>query len=193
MIEVAGLLLAGGRSMRMGTEKATLHWHGIPLWQRQAQVLRDAGAGQVWVSARTAPEWWPGKWLADAVEGAGPLGGLAAGLAEAAKSPQGYAHVLALAVDMPGMTAAYLRQLAARAKRGTGAAARVGGWFEGLAAIYPVEAAEVVLRRAASRDRSLQGLLRELHETGRMDILDEDESRPEFINLNRREDLPGVA
>ncbi len=35
-----GLILAGGKSSRMGTEKALLDWHGQPLYQKQIALIR---------------------------------------------------------------------------------------------------------------------------------------------------------
>ena len=44
------LLLAGGRSERMGRDKALLEIAGEPLWKRQVERLVAAGAAEVVVS-----------------------------------------------------------------------------------------------------------------------------------------------
>lgn len=100
MRPLSGIVLAGGRSSRMGRDKAALMLDGATLLDRATALLRAAGAGQVHVSGAR-----PGG-IADAVDGRGPLGGLATVLRAC---PDG--DVLVLPVDMPGLTAADLASL----------------------------------------------------------------------------------
>lgn len=48
-----GVVLAGGRSSRMGSDKALLKWRGRTLLEHSVQLLRDAGASQILVSGRS--------------------------------------------------------------------------------------------------------------------------------------------
>lgn len=67
------VLLAGGRSTRMGTDKALLHWGGTTLLQHMHDCLRAAGATQVLVSGHR-----PGLGgVPDRQPGTGPMGALA--------------------------------------------------------------------------------------------------------------------
>jgi molybdenum cofactor guanylyltransferase len=75
----AGVVLAGGRSTRMGRPKAALEWHGSTLLHRVAGIVGRAVDGPV-VVVRA-----PDQELDDAREGRGPLQGLAAGLAAVAE------------------------------------------------------------------------------------------------------------
>lgn len=105
-----GIVLAGGRSTRMGRgrDKALLPWQGRPLIERQIAVLRAAGADPVHVSGnRPAYDGIP-----DAIPGAGPLSGLAS---VAAICPD--AELLVIPVDMPRLSAALLRRLRGDARR----------------------------------------------------------------------------
>ena len=81
----AGIVLAGGRSSRMGTSKAALEWHGSTLLRRVSGIVGRAVSGPVVVvraPGQSLPELGPGVEVAeDPVEGRGPLQGLAAGLA----------------------------------------------------------------------------------------------------------------
>ena len=81
----AGIVLAGGRSSRMGTPKAALEWHGSTLLRRVSGIVGRAVSGPVVVvraPGQPLPELGPGVEVAeDPVEGRGPLQGLAAGLA----------------------------------------------------------------------------------------------------------------
>ena len=80
----AGIVLAGGRSSRMGSPKAALEWHGSTLLRRVTGVVARAVDGPVVVvraPGQTLPELPPGiEVVEDPREGLGPLQGLAAGL-----------------------------------------------------------------------------------------------------------------
>lgn len=85
----AGVVLAGGRSSRMGTPKACLEWHGSTLLYRTAALLRRTVDGPVVVvvgadggEAWELPALPAGVLVArDPAPGLGPLQGIAAGLA----------------------------------------------------------------------------------------------------------------
>src|SRR5215212_10189490 len=85
MAAAAGIVLAGGRSSRMGTPKATLEWHGSTLLRRVTGIVARATGGPV-VVVRAPGQDLPAlpkgvEVTEDAEEGRGPLQGLAAGLA----------------------------------------------------------------------------------------------------------------
>ncbi len=104
----SAVLLAGGRSTRMKQDKALLHWHGQDLWQAQLHKLQSLGASSVLLSCRSEQPLFPG----DGVEimhdpvgvDDGPLGAITRCL-EHVQRP-----LLVLAVDMPWMNAAFLRE-----------------------------------------------------------------------------------
>lgn len=118
MPEVTGIVLAGGRSSRMGREKASLVLGGETLLQRTVSALsavageivivRAPGAALPAVEARC-----PVRYADDPVEGEGPLVGMAAGL-EAARAP----IAIVVGVDMPFLQPALLRLLAERVAAG---------------------------------------------------------------------------
>jgi molybdopterin-guanine dinucleotide biosynthesis protein A len=85
-MERGAIVLAGGRSTRMGSPKALLDWHGAPLLAHVVAVVRRAlGTGPVIVVRAPGQELpaLPGAVAVvdDEVEGRGPLQGLGAGLA----------------------------------------------------------------------------------------------------------------
>jgi molybdopterin-guanine dinucleotide biosynthesis protein A len=85
MAQSAAIVLAGGKSSRMGSPKAALEWHGSTLLRRVAGIVARSVDGPVVVVSA------PGQALpaldgavevvSDEREGRGPLQGLAAGLA----------------------------------------------------------------------------------------------------------------
>ncbi len=97
-----GVVLAGGRSSRMGTDKAGLSWHGRPLLEHMHGLLEQAGAARILVSGPYAgPDGMP-----DRETGLGPLGGL---LTLAQTQADGI--YLLVPVDMPLLTASMLQRL----------------------------------------------------------------------------------
>ncbi|WP_420426340.1 molybdenum cofactor guanylyltransferase [Algiphilus sp.] len=111
-----GVVLAGGKSTRMGRDKALLEVAGRRLLDRAVDLLRQAGAGSIVVSGHRPPyDSVPDHWV-----GRGPLGGLASVLRARPLAP-GRALIV-LPVDAPGLCASDLRRLI-DSVRGQGAAA----------------------------------------------------------------------
>lgn len=95
-MEVAGFVLAGGRSTRMGRDKAQLPWNGATLVEHVASIVRQA-VGNVTIIGKGA----------DLIPDCGPLGGLLTALSGTAAD-----RALIVACDMPNLTPALLRDLA---------------------------------------------------------------------------------
>ena len=106
----AGIVLAGGRSSRMGTAKATLEWHGSTLLRHVTGVVGRAVDGVLIVvraPGQVLPELDPRVVLCDDIEeGRGPMQGLAVGLAAAAKHSQ---TAFVCSTDLPFLHAAFVR------------------------------------------------------------------------------------
>lgn len=118
MAEQAGVVLAGGRSSRMGTPKADLEWHGSTLLRRVCQVVARGVAGPVFVvkaPGQQLPDLDAGvRVLEDAAEGLGPLQGLAVGLAGSAGVAE---TVFACSTDLPFLHVAFVRAVMGRFAR----------------------------------------------------------------------------
>lgn len=109
MSGAAGVVLAGGRSRRMGTDKAALHHHGSSLLTHVLDALAGALDGPlVVVGAAGDPRELPPEtarrpWRArcavatDPVAGRGPLQGLATGL----RAVEQAGSAVVVAVDLP--------------------------------------------------------------------------------------------
>jgi len=104
--DVTALILAGGKSKRMGTDKARLTIDGETFAQRLASELGTTFP--VMLSTATVDDYpdWQGDQVADRYKDVGPLGGIHAGLSQC-----GTAYVFAVSCDAPGVTAALGRYL----------------------------------------------------------------------------------
>ena len=182
---ISAALIAGGRSVRMGRDKCLVEIDGMPLWKRQFAVLSKLSA-EIMIVAPERPAWCPptAHWVPDRVPNSGPLAGLEAALAA---SP--HARLLVLAVDLPGMTSAYLESLAAQATDTCGAVPVIDGLFQPLSAIYPRTSLPTVTRHLAEPDKSMQRLVRTLVAGGTMKCIFVSETElPHFRNLNSPQD-----
>jgi molybdopterin-guanine dinucleotide biosynthesis protein A len=185
-------LLAGGKSSRMGRDKAALIVEGVPLWQRQLDVLRKTGPAALCISGPLdgAYAGADAKIMADATAGQGPLGGLATVLL-ASENP----WVLVLAVDLPFMRGEYLRQLVTRAEQtGRGVVpVHFDGRPEPLAAVYPRSAGALAGEFLFAGERRLAAWVARLEAIGALSRLPIVEAeRGWFANWNRPEDMrPG--
>jgi len=100
--EVGGYVLAGGKSSRMGRDKALLVLAGKPLILRAVQKLQRV-CKEVHVLSASSQLGLYAPLVQDRIEGCGPLGGIDAGL--------GHSHFdwsLFIPVDMPFFPSAFL-------------------------------------------------------------------------------------
>jgi len=139
-MNLGAVILAGGKSSRMGQDKAWLEIGGQTLLARQIELAHECGAEEVFISGRRDKDYsqFACPVLYDRWAETGPLAGIRRALEETASS-----HLLVLAVDMPGLTPVVLRNLAKPRRDGRGRIPRIGGRIEPLAAIYPKSAANL--------------------------------------------------
>ncbi len=185
------MLLAGGESRRMGKDKATILIRGTPLWQIQLELLRQLTPQEIFVSARSDPEWRSAdiQFVADDLPSRGPLSGLAASLDRMSTS-----HLLALAIDMPWISNKYLESLRAQIEPGRGVVPKIGDRTEPLAAIYPREAAIDFHHALTGTDFSLQSLIRHLVTAGKLQEISVEERETKlFLNLNTPSEWPMLS
>ena len=144
----AGVVLAGGRSSRMGTSKAALEWHGSTLLRRTVGILARATGGPV-VVVRAPGQELPElpsdiKVIDDPQEGKGPVQGIAAGLAALAD----HADVAFVSsTDMPFLHPAFVRRVLRAVQEGADVGLPVArGYPQPLAAAYRTKLAATAER-----------------------------------------------
>jgi molybdopterin-guanine dinucleotide biosynthesis protein A len=154
MARSAGIVLAGGRSTRMGVPKAALEWHGSTLLRRVSGILGRAVDGPV-IVVRAPGQRLPAlpasvRVVADAREGEGPLEGLAAGLAALV----GIAEIAYVsATDAPLLHPEFVRAVIRAAGDADVALPYVGGHRQPLAAAYRISLLPVLRALLAGGDR----------------------------------------
>ena len=143
---VQALVLAGGKSRRLGCDKAGLEIDGKPQLERVVELLA-ALVDQVWVSVRTdqPPDALRDRYpqIVDRETDSGPVGGSLAAL-----QFDRHADWLVVAVDLPRLDRETLEVLLNAEPRGPFTAYRstVNGLPEPLCAVYRAEALPLVRR-----------------------------------------------
>jgi molybdopterin-guanine dinucleotide biosynthesis protein A len=188
MPEVTAFILAGGKSTRMGVDKAFVELDGRTLLARGLEMARGV-ASDVRIVGDTAKFEKSGPVVEDIFRNCGPLGGIHAALRASATDMN-----VILAVDVPFVPTEFLHYMIEQATSCPSASAVVpsaaGGW-QPLCAIYRrefAEAAETALRHGHNKIDRLFDLLE-------IRVIDEDElvragfSLNIFRNLNTPEEL----
>ena len=134
---VGAVVLAGGRSSRMGEPKALLEWHGSTLVRRVVGLVSRSCEGPV-VVVRAAGQELPElprsvRVLDDEQEGRGPLQGVAVGLSALRDEVE---HAFVCATDLPFLHPRFVRRVV-RASAGRDVALPVvEGFRQPLLAVY---------------------------------------------------------
>jgi molybdopterin-guanine dinucleotide biosynthesis protein A len=188
--DVTAFVLTGGRSSRMGTDKAMLAWGGELLIERTLAVARRA-CGRVQICGQRERYAEFGEVIEDAEPGRGPLSGIQAAL-HATESELN----LVLSVDLPLMRAGFLTWLLQQAREGEQkiTVPDAGGNLQPLCAVYHREVAGVVDEAMAKGELKVTRLFRRAATR----IIGEQEIRAAgfepsiFTNVNTPEDYESL-
>jgi molybdenum cofactor guanylyltransferase len=135
-----GVVLAGGRSSRMGTNKAFLEYREKPLIEHMMGLLKEAGGKEVWVSGSLAG--YP--CIPDEENFEGPAMAIRTVLNCFERAD--VSGVLFVPIDMPTLTPNLLRELGRR---------QGGAYYQG----WPLPAF-LPFKEISPKDKSVKGLLR---------------------------------
>lgn len=185
----AAIILAGGKSSRMGFDKQLLKIDERRLMDSLIQKLKKEFEEIIIVTNR--PELYIGLShiiTKDILTDNGPLGGIHAGLNLSCSK---YAFVVAC--DMPNINMEYIRYMKTQMtdSRIFGCVTNFGDWIEPFSSFYSVELIAYIEKYLKNNRKSINGLIEDLNIT----YIPEHEARnfsPDwamFLNLNTREDL----
>jgi molybdopterin-guanine dinucleotide biosynthesis protein A len=188
---VTGIVLAGGRSARLGTDKALLRVGDGTLLERAVSALRPLCRKIIVVSdpRSPVPDVEGCTMATDEEPGLGPLGGLATGLALS-----GDDWHLALACDLPLVRPELLELLVAESSGVEAVVPRAEGRLQPLLATYSHACLAPARAALASGKRALAAMLDQV----KVKVLEEDRLREadpglvSFTNVNAWEDYQAV-
>ena len=103
---ITGIILAGGKSSRMGTDKGFLMLNGKSFMQHSIDALKPLVSEFIIVSNNTDYDVFGVNRINDSIENAGPLAGIYSGLKESKTD-----YNLVLSCDIPLINSDVLRQL----------------------------------------------------------------------------------
>jgi molybdopterin-guanine dinucleotide biosynthesis protein A len=184
---VTGVVLAGGKSLRMGTNKALVRVGQQTLVEKCVSTLQTCFPKTILVANR--PESFTGLTLPtfpDVIPDLGPLGGIRTALRHV-ETPA----IFVVACDMPFLNVDLIREMASVSGEFDAVAAKIDGKFEPLHAVYHRRILPAIEDRIKAGDYSVYRLL----ETLRVRTFSESELnrdpdwRKTFLNVNTPEEL----
>lgn len=182
MTRVPVYVLAGGRSLRFGSDKARAELGGVPLVLRLARLLEPIADGFTVVAER------PDKYadlglstLGDAVPGLGPLGGLHTALTHA--RPPGW--VLVVSADLLELRLEWLERLTSSAREPRRAVVFRDRFWQTFPGLYHTALLPEISRRIAGGELALYRLLA-AEATACLSLPDD---WPEVVQANTPEEL----
>jgi molybdenum cofactor guanylyltransferase len=189
-MEVTGIILAGGKNLRLGRNKALEKIGGVPVIERVVNRLTPVVSQLIIVTADGKNHLVPiptAKFVADIYPGKGPLGGIYSGLSRANTD-----FSIAVACDMPFLNTRLLQHMVELAP-GYDAVVPIlrKSFFEPLHSIYSRNCLTIIKKHIESGQLSIRAFLAEV----KVRYIEEDECRkydPEllsFFNVNRQSDL----
>ena len=180
------IILAGGKSSRMGFDKQFLKVDKRRLMYSIIKRLEDEFDEIIIVTNK--PEHYIGlsqKITTDILKDKGPLGGIHAGLKLASSK---YSFVIAC--DMPNINLKYMKYMKAHTAK-MGCTTRFGNWIEPFCSFYSKDITPDIESYLKTEKRSINHLLMDLD----IDYIEEKKAREfsenwdMFLNLNTQDDL----
>lgn len=182
-----GIILAGGKSRRLGTDKTIVKLGASRLVDITLETLSSVVDSIVIVT--NSPQLFeglPARVTTDIQPGIGPLGGILSGLLLVKQE-----HALVVACDMPFLNVGLLRYMAQQVESYDIVMPRVASNLEPLHAIYSRRCIEPMRRLLASNDLKIIDIVNEVRvryiEEPEIDLFDP--SRLTFFNINTPDDL----
>ena len=188
--DVSGVLIAGGKSRRMGRDKRFLSIDGVSVFGQTLSLLRRMFSETLVVLAEPIEglQLQGCSVVYDVVRNAGSLGGLLTGLIASTRQ-----RVFAVACDMPFLDQDVIRFMSSCDPTADVVAARLDGRFHPMHAVYSKCCVPLLQGMAERKELKIQALFR--REELRVRVLTEADFLPfrsglrSLLNINTPEDL----
>lgn len=184
---VTGVILAGGKSRRYGTDKALARIEGVPLIEKVMGIMGSVFERLILIA--NSPQEYARLQLPihkDLVKGIGPLGGIYTGLKTIRDEGAFF-----VACDMPFLNPALIRRMVHLTKGYDAVVPRVGWKIEALHAFYSKRCLPAIEAMIAAKHFQILGLYNRV----RVRYVEEEEIRAydpdlrSFFNVNIPQDL----
>lgn len=188
--ELFGVVLAGGKSSRLGQDKASLSFQGRTLLDRTLDLASRFCRRTYCVGRRKEHTAADAGWMLDRIAGTGPMGGIITAL-ETLKAP-----CLVLACDLPFLTREILALLISqRNRRPPGKCMTTfqhisTGYIQSLVAVYEPESLDLLHK---SHSRGCYKLSRAIPFDCRFHIVYNPDQEKFFFNVNYPVDIQELS
>jgi molybdopterin-guanine dinucleotide biosynthesis protein A len=184
---ISAIILAGGRSIRLGRDKAFLEVNDRPLVERIVDTVAQLSDEVIIVANDVdAYEQFEALVVPDVYPGTAALGGVFSGLKAA-----GNRHALVVACDMPFLSLSLLRYMRSLATAYDVVIPRLGKLTEALHAIYSQDCLPFIEGQLLARDLKISNLFGHVRvryvDQEEIDLFDPDHLS--FFNINTEADL----
>jgi molybdopterin-guanine dinucleotide biosynthesis protein A len=187
---ITGVILAGGKSTRYGSNKALAEVHGTKLIERVVRAIEPLFERLLLVT-NTPHEYsyLELPMVEDIIKGLGPIGGIHTGL-ETISDEAGFF----VACDMPYLNENLLRYMVTLKKDFDAVIPRVGRMVEPLHSLYTKQCLPILRESIDSQVHQIMRFFQKI----RVRYVDEEEMRSidprlrSFFNINKPEDLRGL-
>ncbi len=185
MENITGLVLAGGLSQRMKTDKALIKFKGKTLLENQLDLLKPI-FNSVLISANTNNYSFTNvEIIKDEQANIGPIGGIRSVLKNVETD-----YIFAISVDMPMITAELIKYLISQKENYDIVMPIFNGKYEPTCAVYSKKCIKIIDEQILAKDFKLGNLIKKSH-TKIVEITKKSSLYKEqlFINLNNPENL----
>jgi len=188
--KITGIVLGGGQSRRMGSDKRRLDWEGEPLLDRVSRVMNSLFEEVLVVTSREDYDCshLPVRLVTDKVPQKGSLGGLYTGLIEAENTV-----VFVVACDMPFVKKECISRICVFSDIADVMVVKLSSGIQPLHACYSKRCVPIIENMIQKDDLKIQNVF--LHSSLKVEIIDEcvfddiDSYRRSFMNINNPADL----
>jgi len=180
MINITGVIMAGGKSSRMGSDKGLMLYNEKPLIQYSIDVLQHFCSEMLISTQNTEYVQFGFPLVHDLIPECGPMGGIYSTF-KFTKAE----FLLVLACDMPFVTPETIEKLLENRSDFDCVVPRIGDKLEPLCAVYSRSLFSKIESRIKTGNLSMHGLIMESN----YKLVDFEDDLPDFRNLNTPEEF----